>query len=55
MTRFLELLFAYREGCLDPEGRGELAVYLDGDPDCLDAFVDVVSELRIRRLELERI
>jgi hypothetical protein len=54
MDRFKELLFEYREGCLGSDGRAELAVYVDGDPDCLDAFVDAVSELRILRLELQR-
>jgi len=55
MDRFKDLLLEYREGCLDSEGRAELAVYLDSNPDCLDAFVELVSQLRIRRLELQRI
>jgi len=54
MLRFEELLAAYTLGCLDADGRAELADYVDSVPECLDAFVDVVSELRIRRLELAR-
>jgi len=54
MDRFDELLADYRDGVLDAQGRAELALYVDRDPDCRDAFVDVVSEVRIRRLALER-
>ena len=52
MDRFGELLADYREGALDAEGRAELALYVDSDQDCLEAFVDAVSEMRIRRLAL---
>jgi len=55
MDRFEELLAEYRDGILDVDGRAELALYLDGDPLCRDAFVELVSELRIRRLELGRV
>jgi hypothetical protein len=54
MNRFDELLALYIEGRLDARGRAELAALVDADPDCLDLFVEVVSEQRIRRLALQR-
>jgi hypothetical protein len=54
MDRFDELLANYRDGLLDADGRAELALYVDIDPDCRDAFVAAMSEQRIRRLALER-
>ena len=54
MDRFEELLNDYRAGALDAEGRAELAALIESDPDCLEAFIDAVSEQRIRRLALQR-
>jgi hypothetical protein len=54
MDRFDELLSNYGDGTLDAEGRAELGTLIDIDPDCLEAFLDAVSDLRIRRLELQR-
>jgi anti-sigma factor RsiW len=51
MDRFDDLLNDYLDGTLDARGRAELAALVDADPDCLDAFVEVVSEQRIRRLQ----
>lgn len=54
MDRFEELLLRYQAGLLDAEGRDELGDLIEADPACLEAFVDVVSEQRIRRLALQR-
>jgi len=54
MDRFDELLSKYLDGSLDAEDRRELGSRIEADPDCLEAFLDAVSELRIRRLELQR-
>lgn len=51
MDRFEELLADYIDGTLDARSRAELAALVDSDPDCLEAFIDVVSDLRIRRLQ----
>ncbi len=51
MDRFEELLADYALGTLDARGRAELAALVDSDPDCLDAFIDLVSDLRIRALQ----
>jgi anti-sigma factor RsiW len=51
MNRFDELLMLYADGRLDARGRAELAALVDSDPDCLEAFIAVVSELRIQRLQ----
>ena len=53
MGRFEDLLSRYREGCLSARERAELAEYVDRDPECLDAFLEVVSEQRIRRIVLQ--
>jgi anti-sigma factor RsiW len=55
MDRFDELLSDYVHGSLDADGRVELGSLIETDPACLEAFLDAVSELRIRRLELQRI
>ncbi len=55
MDRFEVLLADYRDGVLDADGRAELAFYVDSDSECRDAFVDLVSQQRIRRLALERV
>jgi len=54
MDRFGELLAEYRDGRLDAAGRAELGCWIDLDPACLEAFIELVSELRIRRLALQR-
>jgi hypothetical protein len=54
MDRFDELLADFRDGLLDADGRAELALHVDRDPDCRDAFVELVSEQRIRRMTLQR-
>jgi len=54
MNRFDELLSSYLEGSLDADGRAELGSLIEADPDCLEAFLDAVRQLRIRRLELQR-
>lgn len=51
MDRFEQLLEDYADGTLDARGRAELALMVDSDPGCLEAFIDVVSNLRIRRLQ----
>jgi hypothetical protein len=53
MERFNQLLSLYEDEALDPAGRAELAACIDADPYCLEAFLDAVSEQRIRRLELQ--
>lgn len=50
MGRFDDLLARYQEGRLSARERAELAEYVDRDPECLDAFLEVVSEQRIRRI-----
>ena len=54
MNRFDELLSGYLDGSLDAGGRSELGSLIESDPDCLEAFLEAVSERRIRRLELQR-
>ena len=54
MERFDDLLASYGDGTLDAEGRAELGSLIETDPDCLEAFLDAVRDLRIRRLELQR-
>ncbi len=54
MDRFDELLLGYVDGTLGAVGRAELGSLIEADPDCLEAFLAAVSDLRIRRLELER-
>jgi hypothetical protein len=54
VDRFHELLAHYRDGRLDAAGRAELGWWIEVDPACLEAFIDLVSDLRIRRLSLQR-
>jgi hypothetical protein len=54
VDRFQELLAHYQDGCLDAAGRAELGWWIEVDPACLEAFIDLVSDLRIRRLSLQR-
>ena len=53
MCRFEDLLSRYEEGGLSARERAELAEYVDRDPDCRDAFLEAVSEQRIRRIALQ--
>lgn len=53
MSRFEDLLSRYEDGSLSARERAELAEYVDRDPECLDALLEVVSEQRIRRLTLQ--
>jgi len=50
MDRFEELLADDANGSLDARGRAELADLVDADPDCLESFIALVIDLRIRRL-----
>lgn len=54
MDRFEELLADYRDGVLDAQGRAELGALIEFDSACLEAFIDLVSDQRIRRLTLQR-
>jgi len=53
MSRFDDLLSRYEDGSLNARERAELAEYVDRDPGCLDALLEVVSEQRIRRLTVQ--
>jgi hypothetical protein len=54
MDRFYELLSLFEDEALDADGRTELAYYVDASPACLEAFLEAVSDQRIRRLALAR-
>jgi hypothetical protein len=53
MDRFYELLTLYQDEILDARERAELADFVDRDPVCLEAFLDVVSAQRIERMALQ--